>query len=148
MTPFQAIVLESILQTVIGLAFLPILGTIGGLDTILALGGSDDTQIPDDAFPEQSYSNMYYNGMNKHGSMNAMNSGDSSSSFNSQMEMLRMLFTGEHLQLSVNMNPNYSLSTTKLIHLARRNVTYSFVLHVLVLLITHAVNTSFPATFF
>ena len=90
MTPFQAIILESILQTIIGLAFLPILGTIGGIDTILALGGSDDTQLPDDAFPDQSYDPY----------MNAMNNGDYNG-LNNQMEMLRMLFTGKHQWLLV-----------------------------------------------
>ena len=104
MTPFQAIILEAVLQTIIGLAFLPVLGTMGGLDTILSLGGSDDTQLPDDAFPEQSYRHMYYNGMGSSGSGSAMNNGDNYN-INSPIEMLRMLFTGESQQLSVNINP-------------------------------------------
>ena len=127
MTPFQAIVLESILQTIIGLAFLPVLGTIGGLDTILSLGGSDDAQLPDDAFPEQSYQQMYYNSMaSSSGSMNAMNNGDNYS-FNGQMEMLRMLFSGNSQPPSVDIIPNSSFLITNPTLIERHKLVHPIV---------------------
>lgn len=50
LTPFQAIVFESLSQTLIALAFIPLLGSLGSVAAILAVGSDD--QLPDDAFPD------------------------------------------------------------------------------------------------
>ena len=50
MAPLQAVVFESLLQTAIGFAFLPLLGSFGGVEMLLRAGASDD-QLPDAAAP-------------------------------------------------------------------------------------------------